>query len=174
MRGNDLRLTTARPAKLTACCGPLRRSSGFRIALLAAPSRPDCRDSGTLAAFVPGHSSASATDLHRASLNCKGPNEADCSVVSVGPPPFALHPFDKSAILTIVSSVSRTYHIVGDRYKLGRPASNRRARKACMYAFPAGSPDFAAGVGHTVSGSSSFAGCRSGAAIERTVRRAGR
>ena len=97
MRENDLRLTTACPAKLTACCGPLRRSSGFRIALLAAPSRPDCRDSGTLAAFVPGHSSASATDFHRASLNCKGPNEADCSVVSVGPPPFVLHLSDKSA-----------------------------------------------------------------------------
>ena len=171
MRENDLRLTTACPAKLTACCGPLRRSSGFRIALLAAPSRPDCRDSGTLAAFVPGHSSASATDFHRASLNCKGPNEADCSVVSVGPPPFVLHLSDKSAGLTIVS---RTYHIVGDRYKLGRPTSNHGAQNACMYAFPAGSPHFAAGVAHAVSGSSSFAGCRSGAAIERTVRRAGR
>jgi hypothetical protein len=42
--------------------------SGFRIVLLAAPSHPPKADSGHAAAFVPGYSSASATEFHRASL----------------------------------------------------------------------------------------------------------
>jgi hypothetical protein len=46
------------------------RSSGFRIILLAAPSHPSASSGQWLqvAAFVPGHSGGSATDLHRLPL----------------------------------------------------------------------------------------------------------
>jgi hypothetical protein len=41
------------------------RSSGFRIGLLAAPSRLALTRQWLLAAFVPGYSGGTATDLHR-------------------------------------------------------------------------------------------------------------
>lgn len=47
------------------------RYSGFRIDLLTAPSLPDGKVA--LAVFVPGYSSATATDFHRLPCVCVGP-----------------------------------------------------------------------------------------------------
>jgi|GEM_PF-6295107 hypothetical protein len=56
------------------------RSSGFRIGLLTAPSRParsrcgrDLRRTVVFAAFVPGYSGGTATDSHRLPYSSSGP-----------------------------------------------------------------------------------------------------
>ncbi|OPY62454.1 MAG: hypothetical protein A4E57_03982 [Syntrophorhabdaceae bacterium PtaU1.Bin034] len=55
----------------TSLCKPARRSSGFRIILLAASSHPALSgNSDMAAAFIPGYGGGSATDSHR--LPCYG------------------------------------------------------------------------------------------------------
>ena len=77
MAGTCLRLEPAATfsAKLPHLKMVLGRSSGFRILLLSAPSRPLGQwhlgaflRSIPIADFVPGYSSATATDSHRTSL----------------------------------------------------------------------------------------------------------
>jgi hypothetical protein len=68
------------------------RSSGFRIGLLTAPSRParsrygrDLRRTVVFAAFVPGYSGGTATDSHRLPYSSSGPQARDDTHVAGHP-----------------------------------------------------------------------------------------